>query len=488
MLLAIKTRTLACAFTCAFTYAFSLVRVILPLIIFLMVVLMVPASSLDDIDSAAENFGSFISGKVADVDGYSISINPFLSDKSGQTLLGERIKSALELYLSLQYQETRILNAPAGYNHYTVTGEIMSFLSQVRILMKIYNPDGSLAGGSRYDMKIDTELEQLLLSRGRESNIRNTQDSYEPDDLPGFEVQVEENKLSIFARYLIPGDIDRFLFYLPFSGNIILETVAETDLQLLLFHEGAEIPFLAQPARIEEYLPPGVYILEVSAYDYDLEESYKLLINLSALSDDGYEPDGTPEEAAEIFSGRDQERIIAAGNRDWIELKSSLPGFYLLSVENNDIRFKMAIFNSRGQEIMSNYSYAGHDQNALPVFLGTRRLFAMISAEYPNETAAYKLKLENIEPIQIYPNGNKIALESQNNAHYLKLRVLQKGVYRIREESERCTVIIRVYNLPGMEMIEQTTTGAHSLTPGDYLIALSVSGKLGESIRVSVTP
>jgi len=464
----------------------TLMRVIFTFIITLTVVFMVPAATLDVIDTAAEEFGSFITGKVADKEGYSISINPFLSDRSGQTLLGERIKSSLELYLALHYQKTRVLSSPEGYNHYTVTGEIMSFLSQVRILMKIYNPDGSLAGGIKHDMKIDVELEQLLAPREDKKNLRSTTDPYEPDDLPGFEVQVEEKKLNLFARFLTPGDIDRFLFYLPLPGNILLEAVAETELQLLLFRGGQEIPFIAQPSRIEEYLPPGIYILEVTAYDFDLEAGYQLLINLASIGDDSYEPDDTLEEAMEIFSGSSQERIIAAGNSDWVELKSSLPGFYLLSVENSDIRLQLALFDNREQEIINNYSYAGHDQNAIPVFLGTRRLFVMISAQDPDKAAAYKLILHDIEPIQIHPNGNKIFLKSQDDSHYLKLRILRQGVYRVRAESERYPVIIRVYNLPNMQSIEQKTAAAYPLTPGDYLIALS--GKGGESIQVSVNP
>ncbi len=449
---------------------------------------MAPAATLDVIDTAAEEFGSFIIGKVADAEGYSISINPFLSDRSGQTLLGQRIKSSLELYLALHYQKTRVLNSPEGYNHYTVTGEIMSFLSQVRILVKIYNPDGSLAGGVKYDMKIDTELEQLLAPREDKNNLQSTADPYEPDDLPGFEVQVEEKKLSIFARFLTPGDIDRFLFYLPLPGKIIIEAVAETELQLLLFREREEIPFMAQPSRIEEHLPAGLYILEITAYDFDLQAGYQLLINLASIGDDSYEPDDTLEEATEIFSGSSQERIIAAGNCDWVELKSSLPGFYLLSVENSDIPLRLTLLNSREQEIINNYNYAGHEQNALPVFLGTRRLFVMISAQDPDEAAAYKLILNNLEPIQIHPNGHKIFLKSQDDSHYLKLRILKQGVYLIRAKSERYPVIIRVYNLPNMQSIEQKTATAYPLTPGDYLIALSVSGKGGESIQVSVNP
>jgi hypothetical protein len=461
-------------------------RVIFTLIITLTVVLMVPAATLDVIDTIAEEFGSFIIGKVTDAEGCSISVNPFLSDRSGQTLLGERIKNSLELYLALHYQKTRVLNSPEGYNHYTVVGEIMSFLSQARIMVKIYNPDGSLAGGVKYDIKIDTELKQLLAPREEKKSFQSTQDPYEPDDLPGFEVQVEEKRLSIFTRFLTPGDIDRFLFYLPLPGNILLEAVAETELQLLLFREGKEIPFMVQPSRIEEHLPPGIYILEVTAYDFDLEAGYQLLINLAAIGDDRYEPDDTLEEATEIFSGSSQERIIAAGNCDWVELKSSLPGFYLLSVENSDILIRLALFNNREQEIINNYSDAGHEQNAIPAFLGTRRLFAMIYAQHPDKAAAYKLILNNIEPIQIHPNGNKIFLKSQDDSHYLKLRILKQGVYRIRVESERYPVIIRVYNLPNMQSIEQKTAAAYPLTPGDYLMVLS--GKGGESIQVSVNP
>ncbi len=56
----------------------TLMRVIFTFIITLTVVFMVPAATLDDIDTAAEEFGSFITGKVADKEGYSIAMNPFL--------------------------------------------------------------------------------------------------------------------------------------------------------------------------------------------------------------------------------------------------------------------------------------------------------------------------------------------------------------------------------------------------------------------------
>ena len=82
------------------------------------------AGTLDDIDQAVEQLGRFVTRLIPDESNQTIIITPFLSDQSGRNLLGDRLKSELELFLAGVFVNTRIIDQPENLNTYSITGEI----------------------------------------------------------------------------------------------------------------------------------------------------------------------------------------------------------------------------------------------------------------------------------------------------------------------------------------------------------------------------
>ncbi len=308
------------------------------------------ADALEDIDSAVGQLGDFLLQAVPDTSGQNLTILPFLSDEHGRVTLGDRLKSELELYLAAEYKRLRVIPQPEGDNTYTISGELQTYPSRVRIICRITKPDGSLGGGTRIDIPSSPELLSLLQPSafpqpGQGEAIQSPEtgwteqslgDPFEPDDAPGFEVQVPAFGTQSFGRAISRGDVDRFRFYKSGRGTVVLEARTDFDLQLLLFREGENIPFevsgteMAANVRLEATLEEGYYVVEVLAYDFNVQGPYVFTIDLTGRSNDGFEPDNRIEEAKAVYPDSRQERALLSGDQDRVELSFTVPAFYAL--------------------------------------------------------------------------------------------------------------------------------------------------------------
>ncbi len=468
---------------------YMIILLLLGSIIFLM------ASALDDIDRAVESLGSFVTRSIPDRAAQTITVTPFLSDKSGRILLGERLKSELELYLAGNFKNTHIVDQPEGFNNYTLKGEIQVYSEKIRIIVKIIKPDGSLGGGSKIDLQSTPELKALLYTSLGPAGIifKPGEDPYEPDDLAGYEVMVEEGDVSRFERFLNPGDIDRFRFYIPLQSTVFLETITPLETQLLIYREGETIPFLVYDneagsgsLRVETRLEEGYYIVEVLAYDFNIEGAYTLVINLADRAKDEFEPDDSIEEASAIRPGSRQERSLLSGDIDWVELSYRLPGFYTIYTIGSQIDTIISLYLDEYREILSDDDSGELFNSHMGLFLGTRRIFSRISSKDLKDSGSYTLIFEELKPLQIYPNGIVHKFAGQEQPYYLKLRILQSGNYVIMKSGQINPVSIEIYSLPNMIPEESPTGSLFFLSTGDYLITLK--GREEETIRLCVAP
>lgn len=464
---------------------FNLITILLLLLVISSTCL--SADALQDIDTAVSELGDFLLQAIPDTSGQNLTILPFLSDEHGRVTLGDRLKSELELYLAAEYKRLRIIPQPEGGNTYTISGELQSYPSRVRIICRITKPDGSLGGGTRIDVPFSPELLSLLEpsaltqpGTGIQSPDggwpeQDLEDPFEPDDAPGFEVQVPSFGTQSFGRAISRGDVDRFRFYKSGRGTIVMEAQTDFDLQLLLFREGENIPFevsgseMSANVRLETMLEEGYYVVELLAYDFSVEGPYVFTVDLTGKSNDGFEPDNRFDDAKAIYPDSRQDRALLSGDQDWVELAFTVPAFYAVYTTGREVDTRITVYTDQEREILKDDNSGREDNAFIPLFLGTRRTYAQITAA--GSGGAYTLAFEKIDPVQIYPASGIEEVEVGENPLSFQLRIIQSGRYLIRTGDGVTSVSAEVFNLPSMRPIRGADS-LYSLSAGDYLLVL----------------
>jgi hypothetical protein len=414
------------------------------------------------------------------------------------------LKSELELYLATEYRRVRIIPHPEGENTFTVTGELQNYPGKVRIICRITKPDGSLGGGKRIDIPSSPELMALLEptalpppetmegDRILEDLDPALEDPFEPDDAPGFEVQIPPFGTQGFGRTITPGDVDRFRFYKSEKGTIVLEARTNIDLQLLLFREGENIPFevsgsesfgsseagnlhATSPAaanlRLETTLEEGYYVVELLAYDFNVQGPYEFSVDLTGKSNDSFEPDNRFEDAKVIYPDTTQDRALLSGDQDWVELSFTVPAFYSVYTTGRQVDTIISLFTDEQREILADDNSGSAENASIPLFLGTRRIYCHVSGQGSGD---YTLVFQTIDPAQLFPAAGIQEAEIDENPLPYQLRIIQSGKYVIRSrgtDGARSTVSTQVFSLPSMRPIRGGDS-TYSLTAGDYLLVL----------------
>jgi hypothetical protein len=461
------------------------------------------ADALQDIDRAVGQLGDFLLQAVPDTSGQNLTILPFLSDEHGRVTLGDRLKSELELYLAAEYRRLRIIPQPEGGNTYTISGELQTYPSRVRIICRVTKPDGSLGGGTRIDIPSSPELLSLLEPSafpqpGPAEGIRspesgwadqNLEDPFEPDDAPGFEVQVPAFGTQSFGRAISRGDVDRFRFYKSGRGTVVLEARTDFDLQLLLFREGENIPFqvsgteMSANVRLEATLEEGYYVVEVLAYDFSVQGPYVFTVDLTGRSNDGFEPDNSFEEAKAIYPDSRQERALLSGDPDWVELAFTVPAFYAVYTTGQEVDTRITVYTDEERELLKDDNSGTGDNAFIPLFLGTRRTYAQITAEGPG--GSYTLVFEKIDPQQVYPSSGIAEVEFRERPLSFQLRIIQSGRYLIRAAGGMTSISAELFSLPSMRRVPGADS-LYSLSAGDYLLLLK--SDRAQKIRYCIAP
>ena len=490
---------------------FSIIGVVL-----LIVFIAPPLSSdtLQDIDRAVAELGDYLLDAIPDVANRNLTILPFLSDEYGKVTLGDRFKSELELYLAAEYRKVRIIPQPEGSNTYTVSGVLQSYPGRVRVICRVAKPDGSLGGGTRIDIPSTPELLALLepsaiaqprtfpsprddqsAGNGFVGQDMMQEDLFEPDDAQGFEVEIPSFGTQSFGRSITPGDVDRFRFYKTGQGTVVMEAQTNVDLQLLLYREGENIPFEvgggegSAGLRLETSLEEGYYVVELLAYDFGVQGSYIFSIDLTGRSNDGFEPDNRLAEAKPIFPDTRQDRALLSGDQDWVELSFTIPAFYTVYTTGVQVDTQIALFTDQGREIFSDDDNSGAQNNAfIPLFLGTRRIYARVSGKGALATGNYTLAFYKIDPIHIFPGAGIEEYEIDENPLSFQLRIIQSGTYIIRTQGVRgnaSSATVELFSLPSMRPV-MGKDSLYSLSAGDYLFI--VKSEQVQPVRFCISP
>jgi hypothetical protein len=489
------------------------ISIIWGVVLIVFISLPLSADTLQDIDRAVTELGDFLLGAIPDVESRNITILPFHSDEYGKVTLGDRLKSELELYLAAEYRKVRIIPQPEGSNTYTVSGELQTYTGRVRIICRVTKPDGSLGGGTRIDIPSTPELLALLepsaieqprtfpSPRGDQSAENGfvgqdmiQDDPFEPDDARGFEVEVPSFGTQNFGRSITPGDVDRFRFYKAGRGTVVMEAQTNIDLQLLLYREGENIPFEigssegSASLRLESALEEGYYVVELLAYDFSIQGSYIFSIDLTGRGNDGFEPDNRLTEAKAIFPDTRQDRALLSGDRDWVELSFTIPAFYTVYTTGVQVDTQITLFTDQEREILADDNSGIQNNAFIPLFLGTRRIYARVSGEGSLASGNYTLAFDRIEPTQIFPGAGIEEYEIDENPLSFQLRIIQSGTYIIRKQGvggNAGSAMVDLFSLPSMRPV-MGKDSLYSLSAGDYLFV--VKSEWIQPVRFCIFP
>jgi hypothetical protein len=270
---------------------------------------------------------------------------------------------------------------------------------------------------------------------------------------------------------------------------VILEAQTDFDLQLLLFQEGENIPFevsgseMSANVRLETVLEEGYYIVELLAYDFSVQGPYVFTIDLTGRSNDGFEPDNRFDDAKAIYPDSRQERALLSGDQDWVELSFTVPAFYALYTTGEEADTRITVYTDQQREILKDDNSGTLDNAYVPLFLGTRRTYAQVSAE--GTGGAYTLAFEKIDPVQVYPAAGIQEVDVGETPLSLQLRIIQSGKYLIRAAGALTPVSAEVFNLPSMRPIRGADS-LYSLSAGDYLLILKSAQN--QPVRYCIAP
>ena len=151
-------------------------------------------STVDILDDVVEEIGQYVQLTIPDEESIVFTVGTFLSDKSGENLLGNRIQSILELYLVEVYSNATVVRNGVNRETFSISGDIQQFQEMILIVVRIVQNEGTIVGGTRVDIILIPELVDLLnpLQPFVVEKTPLPDDHYESDDNPGFEIGVEE--------------------------------------------------------------------------------------------------------------------------------------------------------------------------------------------------------------------------------------------------------------------------------------------------------
>ena len=317
-------------------------------------------------------------------------------------------------------------------------------------------------------------------------------DSYEPDDVAGFEVPLTPAAEIRFERTLTKNDRDRFKLSLAVLS--IVAAAIETDVETLiaLYRADSAVPFGLHDSGFTGELDAGTYVIEVMAADTSATGTYTLTVSTAepvpaeadqpvrdAANDRADEPETETTEAealaqpTEVQSGESQERLMRQAP-EWLQLTAS-PGFYSVAVGSASEALSASLHSARDELpfLQLIRSAAGELVGAL--FIGADMPVLQVDAPQEDLGLRYTVSFERVDSPRVFADQVWADQGDLGDLKHHTLRVFRRDVYQISLESASAAFAeVAVFGVPGMNNIPPQEPGLsrYDLPPGDYLIVV----------------
>ncbi len=457
------------------------------------------ADSLTTIDGIVQKLGSYIMTKIPDLKGNIISVDTFSVDFGENIPLGTRIKNLLELYLVNKYAQTKIKDGYTGPQVYQIRGDIQLYNEKIRILIRIFNSDETLIGGTYVDVDKSPFLKSLVspipsVSEGETPNQNQVrEDPFEPDDNPGFEVELSTSETNIFERSLAINDIDRFIFQLRKTKTLNLTVKTNINLQALLFKDDENYPIAASEESedgtgvyLNIQLTPGVYIIVIQGVIPGVEGNYKLTASFSTSEGKTTHGNILPvlKEQTPITG------VISAGEKETIKIQGDNLTFYTFSCKSSG-RLRIDFFNNAHKKLFSlkpsvtqQNIYENPDENPsydlyTALFIVEGSILAEVKAiDRLNTSISYTMELKKTTLPRIFPDS-RVSLTKENKPIFVILRIISQNKY-IFDLGLTNTYDFQILSLPDLSEVpynrEKENKFDSLLGAGDYIIRINPTG------------
>ena len=318
-------------------------------------------------------------------------------------------------------------------------------------------------------------------------------DSYEPDDVAGFEVPLTPAAEIRFERTLTENDRDRFKLSLAVLS--IVAAAIETDVETLiaLYRADSAVPFGLHDSGFTGELDAGTYVIEVMAADTSATGTYTLTVSTAepvpaeadepvrdAANDraDEPEPETTEAEAlaqpTELQSGESQERLMRQAP-EWLQLTANPGSIYSVAVGSASEALSASLHSARDELpfLQLIRSAAGELVGAL--FIGADMPVLQVDAPQEDLGLRYTVSFERVDSPRVFADQVWADQGDLGDLKHHTLRVFRRDVYQISLESASAAFAeVAVFGVPGMNNIPPQEPGLsrYDLPPGDYLIVV----------------
>jgi hypothetical protein len=320
-------------------------------------------------------------------------------------------------------------------------------------------------------------------------------DSYEPDDVAGFEVPLTPAAEIRFERTLTENDRDRFKLSLAVLS--IVAAAIETDVETLiaLYRADSAVPFGLHDSGFTGELDAGTYVIEVMAADTSATGTYTLTVSTAepvpaeadepvrdAANDRADEPEPEPEtetteaealaQPTELQSGEAQERLLRQAP-EWLQLTAQPGHFYSVTIRSDSDSLRASLHSARDKTAFLALIPSDTGDLVGALYMAADAPVLQVNAPQEDLGLRYTVSLDTVTTPRVFADRAWVDQADLGPLKHHNLRVFSRDVYQIGLDSMSAAFAeVAVLYLPGMINIPPQEPGLsrYELVQGDYLV------------------
>ena len=318
-------------------------------------------------------------------------------------------------------------------------------------------------------------------------------DSYEPDDVAGFEVPLTPAAEIRFERTLTKNDRDRFKLSLAVLS--IVAAAIETDVETLiaLYRADSAVPFGLHDSGFTGELDAGTYVIEVMAADTSATGTYTLTVSTAepvpaeadepvrdAANDRADEPETETEtteaealaQPTELQSGESQERLLRQAP-EWLQLTAQPGLFYSVTIRSDSDSLRASLHSARDKTAFLALIPSDTGDLVGALFMAADAPVLQVNAPQEDLGLRYTVSLDTVTPPRVFADRAWVDQADLGPLKHHNLRVFSRDVYQIWLDSMSAAFAeVAVLYVPGMINIPPQEPGLsrYELVQGDYLV------------------